>query len=305
MDVLTLNGKNYVKASVIARDLGYTADYVGQLCRGGKVDAKLFGRSWYVHKDSIGDHKSTRYRSTQAKTAQAVRVHIEESVKESPKLGVLGHSQFYRHSTQKAVPRYIADEAPLMPSTAKIGSLTVSLADAKGVAIDSSDARYTFTAPKLPVVSFKGKLHLEEYDEATETKDAEEKEGVHTIHPKEVTKFKSENKAHNKAISAEKQEVKHVHKHLKEHEIEVVAIETPYTTKRVFTENTLVVPSYRLGIIASTVVSLVFVLLLLGLESHTSVSGQTVVTTYSFEIDAVTASVSNAFPKHDSPLTIN
>ena len=73
MEVLTVNGKNYVKASAAARDLGYTADYVGQLCRSGKVDAILVGRSWYVCKDSIKGHKSTRYRSTQTKSKESIQ----------------------------------------------------------------------------------------------------------------------------------------------------------------------------------------------------------------------------------------
>ena len=41
MKELAIDGKKYVKASAIAKDLGYTSDYVGQLCRGGKIDAQL------------------------------------------------------------------------------------------------------------------------------------------------------------------------------------------------------------------------------------------------------------------------
>ncbi len=73
MEVLVVEGEKYVKASSIARDLGYTSDYVGQLCRSGKVEAQLVGRSWYVKEDSIKNHKATRYRSTKKSTQKAIK----------------------------------------------------------------------------------------------------------------------------------------------------------------------------------------------------------------------------------------
>ncbi len=73
MNSISINNENYVKATDIARELGYTADYVGQLCRAGKVQAELVGRSWYVSEESIRAHKKNRYRST--KTASK-KFHI-------------------------------------------------------------------------------------------------------------------------------------------------------------------------------------------------------------------------------------
>ena len=78
MEVLNVGGKEYVKASVIARELGYTADYVGQLCRGRKVNAKLVGRSWYVDRDSMGLHKEGRYRGSQVKRRKALHEEVKE-----------------------------------------------------------------------------------------------------------------------------------------------------------------------------------------------------------------------------------
>lgn len=73
MEHISVNGEKYVKASSIARELGYTADYVGQLARSGKIDAQLVGRSWYVNERSIREHKRDRYRSTAAKSREALR----------------------------------------------------------------------------------------------------------------------------------------------------------------------------------------------------------------------------------------
>ena len=45
MQSVVLNGKKFIKASEAAKAAGYTADYVGQLCRNEKIDAQLVGRS--------------------------------------------------------------------------------------------------------------------------------------------------------------------------------------------------------------------------------------------------------------------
>ncbi len=76
MDRISVNGENFVKASLIARELGYTSDYVGQLCRSKQVEAKLVGRSWYVNEKSIRAHKEGRYRST----AQKSKIEVKKAL---------------------------------------------------------------------------------------------------------------------------------------------------------------------------------------------------------------------------------
>src|SRR3989344_7520593 len=57
---LLLNGKKYISARRAALKTGYTSDYVGQLCRSKKVDAKLVGRGWYVLEKDIFSHKNSK-----------------------------------------------------------------------------------------------------------------------------------------------------------------------------------------------------------------------------------------------------
>ncbi len=47
---------------------GYAKDYVGQLCREGRVPARLVGRSWYVLESAIQDHRFGTEQPTVAKT---------------------------------------------------------------------------------------------------------------------------------------------------------------------------------------------------------------------------------------------
>ena len=56
-DELILKGEKYISARRAAELVRYTSDYVGQLCRAGKVDAVMVGRGWYVDKKAIVAHK--------------------------------------------------------------------------------------------------------------------------------------------------------------------------------------------------------------------------------------------------------
>lgn len=63
MDKVVLEGTEYIKASVIAKQFRYTADYIGQLCRAKKVDARLVGRTWFVNPLSLVGHQQNKYQS--------------------------------------------------------------------------------------------------------------------------------------------------------------------------------------------------------------------------------------------------
>lgn len=57
MDELTIGEKVYVSSKRAAKITGYAKDYVGQLCREGRVEARLVGRNWYVLEESIMEHR--------------------------------------------------------------------------------------------------------------------------------------------------------------------------------------------------------------------------------------------------------
>lgn len=88
-DRITLEGKAYISSALAAKEMRYTKDYIGQLARAGKINAKLIGRSWYVLEDSIKEHKdSVHYTLTKSKKkkgskvsrdTEKVNVHIDNS----------------------------------------------------------------------------------------------------------------------------------------------------------------------------------------------------------------------------------
>ena len=57
MDELLIEEKRYVSSKRAAQVTGYAKDYIGQLCREGRVPARLVGRNWYVLETAINDHR--------------------------------------------------------------------------------------------------------------------------------------------------------------------------------------------------------------------------------------------------------
>ncbi len=57
MDELLIEEKKYVSSKRAAKMTGYAKDYIGQLCREGRVPARLVGRAWYVLETAIQDHR--------------------------------------------------------------------------------------------------------------------------------------------------------------------------------------------------------------------------------------------------------
>ncbi|HTK32995.1 MAG TPA: helix-turn-helix domain-containing protein [Candidatus Paceibacterota bacterium] len=64
-DQIIIDGKIYISARRGAEIAGYSADYVGQLCRAGKIDCAMIGRSWYVGKESILKHQEEAFKANQ------------------------------------------------------------------------------------------------------------------------------------------------------------------------------------------------------------------------------------------------
>ena len=94
MDEILIGEKKYLSSKQAAKVTGYAKDYIGQLCREGRVPARLVGRSWYVLESAIHDHRFGEQK------VEAEKVKEPEPV---------------RHSTWEA-PRYEAAPAEVIPT---------------------------------------------------------------------------------------------------------------------------------------------------------------------------------------------
>lgn len=78
MDELVIGDQRYISSKRAADITGYAKDYIGQLCREGRVEARLVGRSWYVREAAIKDH---RFGAENDSTAR-----VEEKRQDTPEL---------------------------------------------------------------------------------------------------------------------------------------------------------------------------------------------------------------------------
>lgn len=92
MDEILIEDRKYVSSKQAAKITGYAKDYIGQLCREGRVPARLVGRTWYVLESAIQDH----------------RFGDEQTIKTSRK-------SIIRENSLES-PRYEAGEPELLPT---------------------------------------------------------------------------------------------------------------------------------------------------------------------------------------------
>ena len=69
MDEITIGEKTYISSKQAAKITGYAKDYVGQLCREGRVEARLVGRNWYVLDSAIREHRFGKGETVQEEKA--------------------------------------------------------------------------------------------------------------------------------------------------------------------------------------------------------------------------------------------
>ena len=95
MDEILIGEKRYISSKQAAKETGYAKDYIGQLCREGRVPARLVGRSWYVLESAIHDHR------------------FGDSKNDSPKEPASTAAASITSSWE--APRYAASETEILP----------------------------------------------------------------------------------------------------------------------------------------------------------------------------------------------
>jgi hypothetical protein len=160
MEVLTLNGKRYVKASKAAKDFGYATDYVGQLCRSGAVDAHLVGRTWYVNPDVLGAHRVEKKRNARAKA----REYAKKSIEETRSLAVRQNTKSFRN----IAIRYNLDQGDLIPEVKKVS--IVSEEQIAPVPVDDDAGGYTILNKDKKII-MSGTIPVYDVEEETSLTD--------------------------------------------------------------------------------------------------------------------------------------
>lgn len=102
MDELTIADQKYLSSKKAAKMTGYAKDYVGQLCREGRVEARLVGRNWYVLESSILEH---RFGPTEVQSTEPVSEKQEDVVEYK------WNAPIYTPEPSQELPAFLEKEA--------------------------------------------------------------------------------------------------------------------------------------------------------------------------------------------------
>lgn len=131
-DSIILEGKIYISAKRAARIINYAQDYIGQLCRSGKLDCKMVGRSWFVTEESLLAHRENAIDNTQERVLKVIknndvvtRESIQAVVEENKIVSANLPAVIFPVATSIVSPiqstgfKYEAENLPLLPELRK------------------------------------------------------------------------------------------------------------------------------------------------------------------------------------------
>jgi len=176
-DSFIFEGKKYISSRRASEISDYASDYIGQLCRAGKLDSRMIGRSWFVTEESLHLHKATISRE------EALRSRIENL--KGPKVQAVQNS-FVK--TQNKVQSEIVSKpvifvAPTQVSNPVIVSTSVAKTSNEQVKvtpaipwkfIDASTTSikspYIYSSDERPLLPVLNKKNVEKKDESISDK---------------------------------------------------------------------------------------------------------------------------------------
>ncbi len=231
---VTFEGVEYTKASHVAKKFGYTADYIGQLCRAKKINARLVGRSWFVNVPSLELHREGRYKKpavtevTSETTKKVIEteevVGAEASQVTIKKAGTASKRYLRRVSAPTArlhkvteIPtksgtgvrhasvRYESDDNSLLPkviNSPKVTLLKVDIAGSEPLAVKSvAKTGNTLVPEPLPDVALSGALTVSEIPDGEYSNEESDEDSVEPTEFATDTEIKSVKRDKSKNIA--------------------------------------------------------------------------------------------------------
>ena len=158
MDELQISGKRFISSRQLAREHGYTADYLGQLIRGGKVSGQKVGRAWYVDAVSFDAYLGEEGPVQQVQPEQPVQIEREvvPEIKEEKEVEEVQHIPLRIVEVEApAGLRYYADSEPSLPEIRSNRSES-RIARSAVKKEEIATATHTYKPSKLGMVAFGG-----------------------------------------------------------------------------------------------------------------------------------------------------
>ena len=195
MDTVVLDGVRYIKVSQAAKEFKYTTDYIGQLCRAGKVDAQLIGRTWFVNPESIKMHKSNKHKRKNNKEKVSADATIKRGVRKTKKVVVPPvissktvkaiRDSFHntellqkKHAGKRTLRvSYELDDESLLPTLHKKQfkppkKIKIEPVGAKRVSVKGEKKATRFSPTAVPEVALSGEVRVSEIPDNLPTENA-------------------------------------------------------------------------------------------------------------------------------------
>lgn len=110
-DTLVIAGKQYISARRASEISKYAKDYIGQMCRSGKLEGKLIGRNWYIDPHALMA-LSNKGRSRASDESTSVEIgHVSERA-----FALLEETTFAYEPKEYS---FESDDRPLVPEFTK------------------------------------------------------------------------------------------------------------------------------------------------------------------------------------------
>jgi len=181
MDEILIEEKKYVSSKQAAKATGYAKDYIGQLCREGRVPARLVGRSWYVLESALHDHRFGNPKDEPAEAEKSAST-TQQPTWESPR---------YETFDAEELPvvnhlHKLEEEGPQEPLSEDVNETAQRLQETWQAWFDRFDTAPTQEAPTQPVgaesVGVAAEAPVEMALEEPQIEDVEEEVPVRAIH---------------------------------------------------------------------------------------------------------------------------
>lgn len=104
---VSLDGRSYISSARAAKITGYTADYIGQLARTGKIMSRQVGNRWYIDQEALLAHKQEK--DALLASIQAESVGIQKTIE------VITNEPVKLTETPKTHFSYVKEERDLIP----------------------------------------------------------------------------------------------------------------------------------------------------------------------------------------------
>jgi hypothetical protein len=187
MQEVVLDGVTYTKAAAAAKQFKYTSDYIGQLCRAKKLDARLVGRTWYVNTDSLATYQAAKSSASNSESVKSQAASPAEDTAHSvkinrkrvePVLATKTAKQLY--GTQEAATSrtvnvsYSVDDAHLIPKIRTVDAppryVPLTPAGGQSLPVDHSESSTSFSPEELPDVALSGGVTVTDIPDEAEVK---------------------------------------------------------------------------------------------------------------------------------------